>query len=201
MAAKRSLSLRQLRLILWALVVIVGVGATVLYFVRPPQRPIGLFGAKFSLTSTKGGTFTQNDLKGEASLMYFGYTYCPDICPTTLYDTTTWRKQLGISPDQLRIIFVTVDPERDTIDLLKKYLGSFAPDIIGLRGTAAETEAAKKAFGVYSKKVVDASSTDYLVDHTANVFLLDKNGVFQGTLDYGEDPDVAKAKIKKLVGI
>lgn len=198
--AKKSF-FQRFRFVLWGLVVVIGIGATILYVTRPPERPIGLTGAKFTLQSTTGKTFTQDDLKGMPTLLYFGYTYCPDVCPTTLYDTTTWRQELKLTPDQLRIIFVTVDPDRDTLPMLKQYLGSFAPDIIGLRGTDAQTEAAKAAFGVYSKKVEDASTSDYLVDHTASVFLLDRHGGFQGTIAYGEDADSAKAKMKRLVEI
>lgn len=201
MTTKKSALPSWLYLALWGAVLLVGLGATALYLLRPPAQPIGLFGGTFSLASTNGETFTEQNLVGTPSLVFFGYTFCPDVCPTTLYEATGWRQQLGLSADELRIIFVSVDPERDTIDQLKTYLSSYAPDIIGLSGTDAETEAAKKAFGVYSKKQEDASSTDYLVDHTASVFLIDRNGHFQGTVSYGEAADTAKAKISRLVEI
>ncbi len=197
MASKSSL--RAVRTILWGLIIVIGLAATAVYFLRPPERPVGLFGGEFQLTSTDGGTFTQNDLKGTPSLVFFGYTYCPDVCPTTLAEAVGWRQQLGLDPDKLRIIFVTVDPERDTADGLKQYLAAFDPDIIGLRGDEQQTEDAKKAFGVYSEKVNDSGSTEYLVNHTASVFLLNKDGSFEGTIDYGEDRDTALEKIRQLV--
>lgn len=198
---KKPNPLFWLRMTLWGLVILVGVVATAVYLLRPPPQPIGLFGGKFSLPSTTGQVFSEQDLVGTPSLVFFGYTFCPDVCPTTLYESTGWRKQLGLTAKDLRIIFVSVDPKRDTIDTLKSYLSSFSPDIIGLSGSETETTAAKKAFGVYSKKTTDASSTDYLVDHTASVFLIDRNGHFQGTISYGEAADTAKAKISRLVGI
>lgn len=197
----KSRSLAWLRMVLWGLVILVGLGATALYLMRPPERPIGLFGGSFSLPATTGQVFTEKDLVGTPSLVFFGYTFCPDVCPTTLYESTGWRQQLGLTAKDLRIIFVSVDPERDTIETLKTYLASYAPDIIGLSGSAAETEAAKKAFGVFSEKTNDGSTTDYLVNHTASVFLIDREGHFQGTISYGEAADTAKAKISRLVAI
>lgn len=202
--AERSV-LVKIRYVLWALIIVLGVGASVIFglqwagVINPIERPVGLFGGQFELTSTQGETFTQDDLKGTPSLVFFGYTYCPDVCPTTLAEAVGWRQQLGLDPDKLRIIFVTVDPERDTADGLKQYLAAFDPDIIGLRGDEQQTEAAKKAFGVYSEKVNDSGSSEYLVNHTASVFLLDKDGSFQGTIDYGEDRDTALEKIRRLV--
>ena len=93
-----SKALRNFRIVLWALVVVAAIGATALYVFRPPQRPLGLTGQEFALASTKGGTFTQNDLRGTPSLIFFGYTFCPDVCPTTLAETTAWRAQLGLTP-------------------------------------------------------------------------------------------------------
>lgn len=201
MAAQQSSGLSRLRMFLWGMVIITGIGATVLYMVRPPERPIGLFGGNFELQSTAGGTFTQDDLKGTPSLIFFGYTFCPDVCPTTLAESTAWRQALDLSTDDLRLIFVSVDPERDTLEALTDYLGGFHSPVIGLTGkTMVEVEEAKKAFGIYSAKVEDASSTDYLIDHTASVFLIGEDGRFEGTISFGEERDTAIAKIRKLVG-
>lgn len=198
---KETSGLARLRFILWGLVVIVGLGATVLYLARPPERPVGLYGGTFSLSATTGGTFTQNDLKGVPSLIFFGYTYCPDVCPTTLAESTGWRQRLNLTPDGLRIIFVTVDPERDTLEALTTYLSGFGGQVIGLTGTEAEVEATKKAFGVISEKVENESSTEYLVNHTASVFMIDADGRFDGTIAYGEPTDTALAKVSKLTGL
>lgn len=200
MAQNSSKLLTRMRYILWGFVVVVGIGATALYVFRPPERPVGLFGGEFELSSTQGGTFSEQDLRGTPSLVFFGYTYCPDVCPTTLAESTQWRQTLDLSPDDLRIIFVTVDPERDTLDSLETYLSAFPGEVVGLRGDDDATEQAKKAFGVYSAKVEDASSTEYLVDHTASVFLINQDGSFEGTIAFGEDRDTALGKIEKLVG-
>lgn len=200
MAKPQKSGLMQLRMVLWGLVLIVGIGATVLYVFFPPERPVGLFGGEFALQSTAGGTFTQDDLRGTPSLIFFGYTFCPDVCPTTLAESTAWREALDLSPDDLRLIFVSVDPERDTIDSLTTYLAGFGAPVIGLTGIdMAAVEGVKKAFGVYSAKVEDASSTEYLVDHTASVFLIGEDGRFEGTISYGEARNTAIAKIRRLM--
>lgn len=198
MAASPAIS--RFRVILWALVVIAAVGATALYVFRPPAAPVGVTGAPFVLESTAGGTFTQDDLKGTPSLVFFGYTFCPDVCPTTMAESVEWRNELGIAPDELRTIFVTVDPARDTKQALAEYIGAFDPTIIGLVGTPEQTAAAKASFGVLSENQAPDQFGNYLVNHTASVFLIGKNGEFEGTIAYGEEKASALAKIKRLVG-
>jgi protein SCO1/2 len=192
-------ALRRFRIALWSLVAVVAVAATALYLFRPPTRPLGVTGQEFALQSTQGGTFTQNDLRGTPSLVFFGYTFCPDVCPTTLAETTAWRQQLGLTAEQLRIIFVTVDPERDTLETVKGYVEGFDPSIIGLVGDAAATEAAKAAFGAFSEKVGEPNDPYYLVNHTALTFLIDAGGSFDGTIAYEEASETALAKVKRLV--
>ncbi len=199
MAKKQAGNLRTLRFVLWGLVIVAGIAATALYVIQPPERPVGLYGGEFELASTRGGTFTEEDLRGTPSLVFFGYTFCPDVCPTTIADTTAWRQRLGLSADELRLIFVTVDPERDTLASMRTYLESFGSPVIGLRGTEEQTAGAKDAFGVFSEKVEDEASTDYLVNHTASVFLIGADGRFEGTIAYGESSDTAIEKIRKLV--
>ena len=195
-----SPAVARFRIILWTLVVIVAIGATALYFLRPPAAPIGVTGTPFALDSTKGGTFTEADLKGTPSLVFFGYTFCPDVCPTTMAESVAWRQELGLKPEQLRTIFVTVDPGRDTKQVLTDYLASFDSNIIGLVGTADQTTAAKASFGVFSENGPPDKAGNYPVNHTATVFLIGKNGEFEGTIDYGEDKTSALAKIKRLIG-
>ncbi len=192
-------SLRTFRIVLWVLVAVAAIGATALYFLRPPQRPLGVTGQEFALASTTGGTFTQNDLRGTPSLIFFGYTFCPDVCPTTLAETTAWRAALDLGPEDLRIIFVTVDPERDTPEMVKDYVEAFDPSIIGLVGSPEETENAKKAFGVFAEKVGEPDDPYYLVNHSALTFLINENGQFEGTIAYQESQDTAVAKVKRLV--
>jgi protein SCO1/2 len=194
-------SLRNFRIVLWALVAVVAIGATGLFLFRPPARPLGVTGQSFELASTQGGSFTQDSLKGTPSLIFFGYTFCPDVCPTTLAETTAWRQQLGLSPEQLRIIFVTVDPARDTLETVKGYVEGFDPSIIGLVGDEAQTTAVKAAFGVLGERAEGFAADDpyYLVDHTALTFLIGADGSFEGTVAYEEATETAIAKVKRLV--
>ena len=194
-----SPGIARFRIILWTLVVIAAIAATALYVFRPPAAPIGVTGSPFTMDSTKGGTFSDADLKGTPSLVFFGYTFCPDVCPTTMADIANWKQQLGLTQDQLRTIFVTVDPARDTKQVLTDYLGAFDPNIIGLVATPEQTEAAKASFGVFSENGTPDKSGNYSVNHTASVFLIGKNGEYEGTIDYGENPTAAMAKIKRLV--
>lgn len=194
-------SLRNFRIVLWVLVAVVAIGATALYLFRPPARPLGVTGQSFALASTQGGMFTEESLKGTPSLIFFGYTFCPDVCPTTLAETTAWRAALGLTPEQLRIIFVTVDPARDTLETVKDYIEGFDPSIIGLVGDEAQTDAVKAAFGVVGEKAEGFAEDDpyYLVDHTALTFLIGADGAFEGTVAYEEATDTAIAKVKRLV--
>lgn len=192
-------NLRTFRIILWSLVILVAVGATALYLFRPPTRPLGVTGQEFALNSTQGGTFTQADLQGVPSLVFFGYTFCPDVCPTTMAETTAWRSELGLTPEQLRIIFVTLDPERDTLEAVKAYIEGYDPSIIGLVGDEAQTAAVKAAFGVFSEKAGEPDDPYYLVNHTALTFLIDEDGSFVGTVAYEEARDTALAKVKRLI--
>ena len=199
MASLRTL--RIFRIILWSLVGVVAIGATALFVFRPPSRPLGVTGQEFTLASTHGGEFTQADLRGTPSLIFFGYTFCPDVCPTTMAETTAWRSQLGLTPEDLRIIFVTVDPERDTLEKVTEYVAGFDSSIIGLVGNQGQTQDVKSAFGVYSERVGYGSDPYYLVDHTALTFLVGADGAFEGTIAYEEASETALEKIRRLVGI
>jgi protein SCO1/2 len=198
MSEPSSRALRNFRLVLWALVAVVAIGATALYFLRPPAQPLGLNGQPFTLTATTGETFTQEDLRGTPSLMFFGFTNCPDVCPTTLAETSMWKDRLDLDADDLRVIFVTVDPERDTLEGVRGYLAGWDSSIIGLVGSEAETERVKAAFGVFSEKVGEGEF--YNVNHTASVYLIGADGGFRGTIAYEEGTDSALAKIERLIG-
>lgn len=192
--------LARVRLVLWALVLVTAVGATVIYVNRGTQQNnISQIGGEFELQTASGEEFTQEDLAGTPSLIFFGYTFCPDVCPTTLAETTAWRQQLQLTENDLRIIFVTVDPTRDTADVLSQYLSAFSGPVIGITGEEAEVEAAKQGFGVFSEKTDIQSETDYLVNHTATVFMLNADGDLFGTIAYGENPDTARGKIERLM--
>ena len=199
MAQSPSPGLARFRTILWGLVVVAAIGATALFVLRPPGAPLAVTGTPFTLQSTAGGQFTEKDLVGKPSLVFFGYTFCPDVCPTTLAESVAWKEALGVSDDELRTIFVTVDPERDTLDVVREYLGGFDPDVIGLVGGADQTAAAKASFGAMSEKSEAGADGFYLVNHTASVFLIGKDGRFEGTIAYGEAMETALGKIRRLL--
>lgn len=144
-------------------------------------------GGPFSLTTAEGKTLTDKDLRGAPFLVFFGFTHCPDICPTKLFEISEVLRAAGAKGEKLRALFISVDPERDTVETLKSYLGSFDPRIIGLTGDRAAIDAAIKAYRGYSKKV-PLKDGDYTMDHTALVYLMDKNGGFVGAFNIERPP-------------
>lgn len=144
-------------------------------------------GGPFALTTAEGKTLTDKDLRGAPFLVFFGFTHCPDICPTKLFEISEVLRAAGTKGERLRALFISVDPERDTIETLKSYLGSFDPRIIGLTGDRAAIDAAIKAYRGYSKKV-PLKDGDYTMDHTALVYLMDKNGGFVGAFNIERPP-------------
>jgi protein SCO1/2 len=129
--------------------------------------------------------------------VFFGFTHCPEVCPTTLYDLTQDLEALGKDADRLRVAFITVDPAQDTPELMKTYLGSFDPRIVGLTGTEEEIAAVAKAYKVYYRKVPTESG--YTMDHTATILLMDSRGEFYGTSNFQESQEVRREKLRKLV--
>jgi protein SCO1/2 len=156
-------------------------------------------GGPFELTDQHGATVTDASLKGHPSAMFFGYTFCPDVCPTTLSDLTLLLQKLGPEGDRLKVYFVTVDPERDTEAQLATYLQAFDPRFLGLTGSRAAIDRMLKEYRVYTKKVPGEDGASYTMDHTAAVYLLDKEGRLSGTLDYHEAEETALAKLKRLI--
>jgi protein SCO1/2 len=155
-------------------------------------------GGPFSLTDQHGATVTEAALKGHPTALFFGYTFCPDVCPTTLFEMTGWLKELGPDGDKLKVYFVTVDPERDTQETLASYLSAFDPRITGLTGSPQAIETMTKAYRIYARKV-PLDGGGYVMDHTASVYLLDGDAVFTGTIDFQENPDTALAKLRRLI--
>jgi protein SCO1/2 len=194
-------TLRAIRYLLWLVVAIVA--AVLLWFALVPRDGVlttASIGGPFTLTDQTGATVTEAALQGHPSALFFGYTFCPDVCPTTLSDMTVWLQQLGAGGDRLKVYFVTVDPERDTQAAMASYLQAFDPRITGLTGPRPAIDAMLKEFRVYSRKVDGKDGAPYTMDHTAGVFLLDDKAQFVGTVDYQEKPEVALAKLKRLVG-
>jgi protein SCO1/2 len=173
--------------------------ATVLALLPGPQRSASKvpIGGPFRLTSHEGKTFTDEDLKGKPFAVFFGFTHCPEVCPTTLYDLTQDLAALGKDADKMRVAFITVDPAQDTPELMKTYLGSFDPRIVGLTGTEEEIAAVAKAYKIYYRKVPTESG--YTMDHTATILLMDSRGEFYGTSNFQESQEVRREKLRKLI--
>ena len=151
-------------------------------------------GGPFVLTSQDGATVTQQSLQGRPTLVFFGYTHCPDVCPTTLAQISAVFRELG--PDEkARALFVTVDPQRDTPAVLKDYLSSFDPRITALTGAPEAIKSAERAFRVYAKAVPDKDGT-YSMDHTAIAYLMDKQGRFVGAFNLERPVRDAAAELK-----
>jgi protein SCO1/2 len=155
-------------------------------------------GGPFKLTDQNGATVTDTDLKGKPYLVFFGFTHCPDICPTTLFEVSEVMRALGPKADGARALFVTVDPERDTPKVMKDYLSSFDPHLIGLSGTPEAVEKMTKAYRVYSRKV-PTKDGDYTMDHTALVYLMDKQGRFVAPFNLKRKPEEAAADLSRYL--
>jgi protein SCO1/2 len=155
------------------------------------------YGAPFALVDQNGAPITEAAFRGHPSAVFFGFTHCPEVCPTTLFELDGWLKKLGDDGKDLRVYFVSVDPERDTAEIMDSYVSNVSDRITGITGEPDKVHAMAKAFGIYSRKV-DLEGGDYTMDHTASVILLDSGGAFAGTIAYEENPDTALAKLKRL---
>ncbi|HWH84926.1 MAG TPA: SCO family protein, partial [Burkholderiaceae bacterium] len=137
--------------------------------------------------------------KGKVTVVFFGYTQCPDVCPTTMAELAQAKKALGPDGDKLQGVFVTIDPERDTPEILKSYMASFDPSFVALRGTVEQTQAAAKEFKVYFEKVPGKTDGSYTMDHTAGAFILDAKGNVRVFERYGAGADGLVADVKALI--
>lgn len=173
------------------LVIAAGVGLFTLY--QGTGRDAGsgagqaLVGGPFILTDHNGRQVTDADFKGKYALIFFGYTYCPDVCPTELQVMTEALSQMGEKARSITPVFVSVDPERDTPEVLKSYVENFSPDLVGLTGTPAQVAAAAKAYRVYYAKSGKTDTPDYLVDHSSIIYLMDPEGRFVKHFTYTTD--------------
>ncbi|MCO6185663.1 SCO family protein [Rhizobium sp. L1K21] len=160
------------------------------------------FGVPFALTDQSGQEITQAALQEQPTALFFGYTHCPDVCPTTLFELDGWLKKVDPDGTKMKAFFVTVDPERDTPEILGQYIANVSNRITGISGEPDKVMEMVKGFRIYAKKVpIDENDPngDYTMDHTASVFLLNRGGRFKGTIAYGEDPDVAVKKLENLI--
>lgn len=157
----------------------------------------GAFGEPFTLVDQSGQEITEAAFRGTPSVVFFGFTHCPEICPTTLFELDGWLAALGDEGKDIRAWFVTVDPARDTPELMDAYVSNVSGRIKGITGEPAKVEAMVRSYGIYFKRV-ELDDGDYTMDHTASVLMLDRRGDFAGTISYGENPDTAIAKLKRL---
>lgn len=156
--------------------------------------------ADFTLIDHTGAPFGLDDLRGRVTLVFFGFTHCPDICPTTLAEFKQVKTQLGRSAGEVAFVFVSVDGARDTPERLAAYVSAFDPDFIGLTGDEAALRPVTAEFGVYYQAHAPASgSENYLVDHTASVFALDREGRLAIVFPYGTPPDAITRRLRALL--
>jgi protein SCO1/2 len=195
---------RPVALILSLALLVAGLSAlaAVVYMTMPgggglASGPSAIGGA-FMLTDQAGRTITERDLKGKPSLVFFGFTHCPDICPTKLFEMTQMLDKLGADAAKVNVYFVTVDPARDNQELLKAYLGSFHPGISGLTGTEEQVTQAMRAYRAFARKV-PLEGGNYTMDHTVFVYLMDRNGTFVSTFDVARDPEQAARDLRRFM--
>ncbi len=157
-----------------------------------------LIGGEFELVNHRNETVTDKDFLGKYMIVYFGYTYCPDVCPMDLQIMADALRELDADDlEKLNPVFVTVDPERDTTDVMAEYIKFFHNDLIGLTGTPEQIDTIKKAYRVYAAKADD--SADYLVDHTAYTYLMDRDGKLLKHFNHGEDAKVMASIMADLI--
>ncbi len=200
--------MRTIRWTAWILVVLVA-GLTVAVLVSPNIRDnllgkpgtgsgVAAIGGAFTMVDHTGKPVSDRDFVGKPSVYFFGFTHCPDVCPTSLYDISTLMEDLGPEADKLNVSFVTVDPERDTAQVMSDYISPFDSRIVGLTGTPEQVSDMTKAFRVFSRKV-NLEDGGYTMDHTATIYLMDAEGTFAGTIAYGEDTETALGKLRNLI--
>lgn len=168
---------------------------------RPGTSGIAAIGGPFTLTDHTGQARTEKDLQGKLSLIYFGYTYCPDVCPTALQVMSVAVDNLGDKAKGVTPVFITVDPERDTVAHLKKYVSNFHKDMIGLTGTADQIKNAAKVYRVYYRKAeADKNASDeYLMDHSSVVYLMDRDGRYITHFTHQSQSEDIEATLRKYL--
>ena len=159
----------------------------------------GSLGPSFELTDHTGKPFSSAALAGQPYAIFFGFTHCPDVCPTTLLEMSNDLRALGADADRLRIVFVTVDPEQDTPEQLRQYLASFDPRIVGLTGSEAQVAAVAKGWNAFHNKIPEADGT-YTIVHSAYVYLMDRSNHLAGTMGFQESEGEQVAKLRGLIG-
>ncbi len=186
--------------LLVVLVGAIGTGAWVFTQVSDQRAAVPALGGPYTLTDHTGTKVTDASWEGRYQLMYFGYTFCPDICPTSLSIMSDALDEMGPAASDVKPIFVTVDPERDTLEVLSAYHEHFHPDFSNLTGTAEEIAAIAKAYRVYYARVETDELTDYLMDHTSIVYLMSPDGRYVTHFAHDADPVAMANRLKEIVG-
>ena len=153
----------------------------------------------FNLVDTEGKPRTLADFKGKVVVVFFGFAQCPDVCPTTLADMAEVRKRLGRDGERVQVVFITVDPARDTPQVLSAYMRNFDPSFVALTGSAEQIEKTTKDFKVFFAKVPGKTATTYSIDHTAASYVFDRDGNLRLFVRYGQPVDAVTADIKRLL--
>lgn len=193
--------MQKIRIALIAgIVVLVGIVGLLSYALTSEKKAMvdQTFGVPFTLTGQDGQTVSEQRLRGKPTLLFFGFTHCPEICPTTLFEMDGWLKAADPDGSKVQAFFMTVDPERDTPEIMREYVGAVSDRVYGIGGDPAEIARVLKGYRVYARKV-PTEDGDYTMDHTAAVYMLDGKGAFRGTISYGEATDSALGKIRDLI--
>lgn len=191
--------MRTFRIALWGLVGVAACLAVGLYAygaLNPSGTSLG--GGDYRLETAAGAPFTRESFKGHPTALFFGFTHCPEVCPTTLAEMANWYETLGADAKDLEAVFISVDPERDTPAVIGDYV-AWTGHVTGVTGARSEIDKAIAAWGVVAEKV-PVGEDDYTINHTASVYLLDRDGNFTGTIAYREDTATAVAKLRRLIG-
>jgi protein SCO1/2 len=170
---------------------------------KPGFSNVDITGANYAndffLTDHTGARRTLADYRGKLVVVFFGFTQCPDVCPTTLQEMAEVRRQLGRDADQVQVLFVTIDPQRDTQAVLAQYVPGFDPSFVGLYGTAEETSRTAKQFKVFYQKVPGPTETSYTMDHTAGSYVIDRSGQPRLFLKHNQGAAPIVADLRKLL--
>ena len=189
--------MRRFQIGLWAAVAVAGLAAGSLYLRDGGPEPVAL-GGPFTLIDQNGAEITEAAFEDGPTLLFFGFTHCPEVCPTTVYEMAGWFDALSPEADALDAYFVTIDPERDTPEVLRDYLSSQTDEVVGITGPPEAVAQLAADWKVYRQKV-PLEGDDYTMDHFAGVYMLDEDGEYAGLISYGEPAEKVVPKLRELL--
>ena len=189
-----------MRALIAAIVVVLGVAAAWLGYeiYQQTAAPAGdPYGVPFNLVDQDGEPITEQAFRGQPTALFFGFTHCPEVCPTTLYELSSWFGELGDDAGNIDAYFISIDPERDTPDVLGDYISSVTDRVRGITGDPDDVRDMARGFNIYFKRI-ETDDGDYTMDHTASIILLDSEGRFRKTIAWGENAETAMQKLRDL---